>query len=398
MAPSSSSLSSSPSLSPSWLLVLAMLGSPLFAAEPAADPLRLLLPEVVCAVPGVETNIYFDNICLVLDPDDYLFDVTCDKGAQQAERWTYTPAADDVGVHPLRIDVRNGRNEIIAHAESQVRVSPADAGAGRALAWLMIGDSLTAAAAYPQRVLDACVAAGNPAVTLIGSCGTGANRHEGYGGWTATRFATHFQGTPREGEPTQRATPFMYPGADGKPCLDLARYCQDMNGGAPPDVVTLFLGCNDTFSATDETIDERIDSMFQHYDTLLAMIHGLSKDTIVGAVLLVPPAATQDAFGANYQCGQTRWQYKRNQHRVVERMIAHYGKREAENLFLIPAHLNLDTARNYPRTTTPASATAATEITRLGNGVHPAPEGYRQIGDTLYCWLKARMNQKEGAP
>ena len=35
---------------------------------------------------------------------------------------------------------------------------------------------------------------------------------------------------------------------------------------------------------------------------------------------------------------------------------------------------------------------ASEQGSRLNNGVHPAAEGYRQIGDTLYCWLKAQLS------
>jgi len=135
--------------------------------------------------------------------------------------------------------------------------------------------------------------------------------------------------------------------------------------------------------------------MFKHYDTLVAMIHGLSKNTAIGAFLPVPPAASQDAFGANYQCGQTRWQYKRNQTRLVERMIERYGGREKENLWLVPVNVNLDCQRNYPRTTALWNSRSAEKGVRLSNGVHPAAEGYRQIGDSLCAWLKAVLAQRQ---
>ena len=160
-------------------------------------------------------------------------------------------------------------------------------------------------------------------------------------------------------------------------------------------MVTIFLGCNDTFNSTDEDVDKRIDDMFKHYDTLVAMIHGLSKNTAIGAFLPVPPAASQDAFGANYQCGQTRWQYKRNQTRLVERMIERYGGREKENLWLVPVNVNLDCQRNYPRTTALWNSRSAEKGVRLSNGVHPAAEGYRQIGDSLCAWLKAVLAQRQ---
>ena len=163
--------------------------------------------------------------------------------------------------------------------------------------------------------------------------------------------------------------------------LDFGRFCKAFNNDKAPDFVTILLGCNDTFHGTDADIEERIDNMFGHYETLLKMIHELSPDIEIGAQLLVPPAATQDAFGTNYKSGQTRWQYKRNQHRVVERMLETFGGREDKNIFLIPSQLNLDCAKNYP------TAGNGRQI----NGVHPAAEGYRQIGDTIYAWIKSRL-------
>jgi len=29
------------------------------------------------------------------------------------------------------------------------------------------------------------------------------------------------------------------------------------------------------------------------------------------------------------------------------------------------------------------------QVRRLNNGVHPSAEGYQQIGDVLYSWLKS---------
>ena len=31
------------------------------------------------------------------------------------------------------------------------------------------------------------------------------------------------------------------------------------------------------------------------------------------------------------------------------------------------------------------------KILRQANGVHPAPAGYKQIGDTFYAWMKYHL-------
>ncbi|MFT5031144.1 MAG: hypothetical protein ACI9VS_003607, partial [Candidatus Binatia bacterium] len=129
--------------------------------------------------------------------------------------------------------------------------------------------------------------------------------------------------------------------------------------------------------------------------TLLKELRAAGPTTQIGCLLLVPGAATQDAFGQNYKSGQTRWQYKRNQSRVVERMLETFGGRESENIFIVPANVNLDCVNNYPKRIVTANARASAYVTRLINGVHPAAEGYRQIGDSVFCWMKSRMAAKE---
>lgn len=365
------------------------------AATATPTGIRLIVPPLIYAVPGVECNLYFDNVCLVVNPKNYVFDVDALRGQQQSERWTFTPTEKDIGDIGLKLSVRDENNAVIATASTLIRVIPADAGAGQPISLLCIGDSLTHAAVYPQSILQSCQTPGNPQLTLVGSHWPGAEpgpvRHEGYGGWTALRFATHYTETARTGEYTKRGSPFLYAQPTGTPKLDFTRYCADVNGGKYPERVTIFLGCNDVFSLQDDSIEAGIDKIFTYYDQLVDMIRTSSPTTRIGVILLVPPTATQDAFGYNYANGQTRWQYKRNQHRLVERMLEHYGKREAENIDLIPAHVNLDCQHNYPASQVPANARTTEVITRLNNSVHPNANGYHQIGDSVYCWLKASL-------
>lgn len=367
------------------------------ASEPAAVPslgagtVRLLLPPVIPAVVGQECNLYFDNVSLVVNPTNWVFDVEATRGQQQVERWTWKPTDQDVGDLAVALTVRNQENEVVAAARTIVRVVPANKNQGAGCSVLCIGDSLTHASAYTQRLLDLSAQDGNPRITLVGSHGVGEvgpNRHEGYGGWTAKRFATHFAETARTGPYGQRGSPFLYRGEDGKPRLDFARYCQDIHGGKFPDVATIFLGPNDIFRLTDETLESGIDDMLQHLDMLVDMLRKENEITRIGLLMAVPPAATQDAFGANYGSGNTRWHYKRCQHRLLERLFLRYSNRERERIHLVPTYVNLDCQNNYPSTSVAPNAVAENKIVRLNNGVHPAKTGYQQIGDTLFAWLK----------
>jgi lysophospholipase L1-like esterase len=252
---------------------------------------------------------------------------------------------------------------------------------------MCVGDSLTHASVYPQELWELF----EGSLRLIGTHHPRDSLppevvHEGYGGWTWAAFCTRWT----EGDDARARSPFLRLADDG-PVLDFQHYCDANNGGEGPDFITVLLGCNDTFSATEETLEAAIDTMFGHADMLLGEFHKVRPDTQIGLLLPPPPAASQDAFGSNYQCGQTRWQYRRNQHRVVERLMEKFAGREAENIWLLPAHLNLDTVHNYPTRPEPINSRTDAEIARQSNGVHPAAEGYRQIADTIHAWLRYRL-------
>lgn len=386
----------------SAVILLFFCSIPLIAAEPVPaslnnpGPVRLLLPPVIPAVVGQECNLYFDNVSLVVNPSNWVFDVDSPQGSQQVERWTWTPTDKDVGDHPLLLNVFDQENQLIASAHSTVRVVSADKTHDQSLSVLCIGDSLTHASVYTQRLLDLASQPGNPKLTLVGTHWTGEpgpNRHEGYGGWTAKRFVTHYTETARTGPYAQRGSPFLYKNTadvqpSGLPSLDFARYCEEVNGGKFPEVATIFLGPNDIFGYNDRTIEAGVEEMLTHMDQLIEMLRKGNDVTKIALMLPVPPAATQDAFGANYKSGNTRWQYKRNQHRLLERLLEKYAGREAERIFLVPTYINLDCQHNYPSATAPANSTSELPIARQNNGVHPSAPGYHQIGDTLFAWLK----------
>lgn len=357
--------------------------------QQAPDSVRMVLPADIYAVVGHETNVYFENIILVPNADTCLLDVECPRGRQDQNRWRFTPTAEDVGDHDLSVKVLDGNNSVLAEGSTTVHVVPADAGAGQPFTLMCVGDSLTHASVYPQELWELF----GGQLRLIGTHHPSDSLppevvHEGYGGWRWETFCTRWT----EGDDPRARSPFLRL-VDGQPTLDFRDYCEVNNGGEGPDFITVLLGCNDTFGATEDAIEDAIDRMFTYSDMLLAEFRKVRPDTQIGLLLLPPPAASQDAFGSNYQCGQTRWQYRRNQHRVVERMMEEFGGREGENIWLLPAHINLDTVHNYPTKAEAVNARNETEIARQSNGVHPAAAGYRQIADTIHAWLRYRLAQ-----
>jgi len=367
-----------------------------------AGDVRLILPSVIYATPGIECNIYFANAVLVLNRRNYSFDVTCEKGFQFEERWTFTPTPEECAEYPLVIEVRDETNRIVARGATSVHVNRLSPDRTEATTLLIVGASFVEYSIYPQHILDLSRSGDLAPLRLIGSRGAGNMppmgdlRHEGYSGWTAKGFATLAGPLSRSGFHRRGATgsPFVYEFADGSKELDFARYCEEFNEGRSPDFVTVDLGGNDVFRADDETIDDVIDGMFLHYDALITAIQKMSPRTHIGVLSSTSPSVSQDGFRNYTGAGkQTRWQFHRNIHRLVERKIEHYDNRTDERIHLVPTYVNLDTEHHFPTWSPQLNARTADATIRVNNGTHPSTAGYQQIGDSVWSWIVGAMTE-----
>ena len=361
------------------------------------NPLQLVLPPVVYAVPGIESNIYFENVVLTINPNNYVFDVDCPKGYNDAERWRFLPKKKDVGEYPLKIRIFNSRNKLIGQAETKVIVAPQNTGMGKSISLLVIGDSLTNASVYARRINSLFKLSGNPKLKFIGSHSGGGTPpgkdgvcHEGYGGWSWLTFCGMWSNRK-----DYRARSKFLVNQNGKRKLDFKAYCKKYNKGQAPDYITIMLGTNDIFAQNDNNIDAKIEKIFKYTDKFVSAIVKDAPNSIIGIALTPPPAHSQDAFGNNYKCGQTRWQFKRNQHRLVTAMINRFKTNNNKNISLVPVYVNLDTQNGFPVWNEAVVYGDKVRVKRQRNGVHPSSRGYRQIGDSFYCWLKYQLAKKK---
>ena len=190
-------------------------------------------------------------------------------------------------------------------------------------------------------------------------------------------------------------SPFMFPADDdaNKGVFDLNRYFQKNSGGKVPDVVTFQLGLNDFFLADDETIAEVTEKSLANMEKLVAAFRKLTPQPDLMAFQHIPGAG-QDGFGKSYRCGRTSWQYRRNLYHYNRMLLK---KCRELNVGVIPMYINIDTENNYPVLEQPVNQDNPQNILLQNNGVHPAKAGYYQMGDTLYCWLKALLQSKAAA-
>ena len=355
--------------------------------------LPIELPSAIYAVPGIETNIYFDNIVLTTNSLNYVFDVTCSKGRNDAKRWSFIPNSGDVGTYSWQVRVFDNENRLIATGTTKIIVSPANSGVGTEKSLLLIGDSLTEQHIYPPAIYNLMTKPGNPKLIMLGSqSGVGLKpdkiAHEGYGGWTWQMFCTRWT----NGNDYRAKSKFLTL-ENGTPKLNFKAYINKYANGKIPDFITIMLGTNDIYSCSDENIEQGIQVLFSYADKFISAIKKDAPNAQIGIALTVPPVCSQDAFGNNYQCNQTRWQFRRNQFHLVEAMIEKFGNEKVKNVSLIPVFVGLDCENNFPMANEALNSHNPKEVMRHYNGVHPADSGYQQIADSFYCWLKYKLNK-----
>ncbi|MEF3304407.1 SGNH/GDSL hydrolase family protein [Paenibacillus sp. GYB003] len=325
----------------------------------------LLLPPVIPAVAGHEMNVYFDNL-IAGDASRYDFDVRVSIGRHCDDRWTCV--ADRPGDYALTVEVYSEEGELLTAGDTIVRVKAADAVSGERRRLMFIGDSTTAAGQYTAELLR-LFAADPGGIELLGTKGAGLNRHEGRGGW---KVADYF-GNPE--------SPFLF---DGR--FDFAKYMERCGYDAVDDVC-IHLGINDVFHASEEDgMSALLGQSMPMLETMIGQFRRFNPNVRVGIMIAIPPSRTQDSFGKSYGALQSRRRYKRKWYMWNRELLRRFSDRAG--IELIPLHVNLDTARNMPVELIEGNARNVRTEIRQNNGVHPAPEGYRQMADVLYAWLK----------
>ncbi|HQX53938.1 MAG TPA: GDSL-type esterase/lipase family protein [Planctomycetaceae bacterium] len=344
--------------------------------------IHLTLPPQVYAVSDLETKIYFANTVLTAPGQELAYEVDCSLGHSDALNWSLTPRDADIGSVPLTLRVKDSAGKVLEAASTTVNIVPADAGVGKEIRLLIVGDSLTHASVYPNEIARLLDGPGNPKWQMLGThkpSGALANvAHEGYGGWTWAAFNSRFAADATK---PGSSSPFVFLDSDGKPALNVARYFDERCSGARPDFIVVKLGINDCFgfNADDaKVLDTQIDGMFDQAEKLLAEFRQTAPDADIGVCLTTPGNSRDEAFVANYKDRYPRSGWNRIQHRLVERQIEQFGEREADRVFIIPTELNLDTVDGYPS----------------NNAVHPNSIGYQQIGKTVFAWLKWRLSEE----
>ncbi len=339
----------------------------------------------------------------------------------------------------------------LASKSINLRAAASSSGSGTNKKVIVVGDSLINNGTITDTMLT-LAGADVMGLTLYGIRGSGANRHEGRPGWSIPDYTTfgrtyYFQfsvngvSTPPTSDSsyTNNGSTFLVEYAQvsgGTGVIKMYR----VSGTNPPsasgtltktsgtgdatitftssanvpgnpfwinsqvdfsgyltqfsypymDWVIIQLGINDVFGqGTDEGAVGLATSYFNNLDVLIASIKASNAGTKVALMIPSPPSYDQDSFALSEGFSTTRYRFKRNILLWAKTLIARYSGQEAARIYVVPSNLNLDVVNNMSRTSSsPVNSRSTVNVARQNNGVHPATEGYRQLGDAVWAFLK----------
>lgn len=374
-------------------------GSSTSANPTVAIALPVNAQNPIPALEGRELNVYFDACILASVPlSELCIDVTCTKGSQFDRWWRYTPTSGDSGSTTFTLAVyTKDRATLLASAAATLKtVTLTHPSAGVTRKVLMIGDSTWANGKVAAELVNLFNGDAKYTLTLVGSNDGNVNdsgavsravKVEAISGWTFNLFTTDTATAWTEiGGTARTGSPFSFSGA-----FNFASYLSAQSiTMASGDWVLINLGINDVFSATDDTtLQTTLSTMSTQLAAWITSIKAAVSGVRIGICITIPPASSQDAFGANYGCGQTLRRYEQNLRLWRDTIVANHDSTVASNVFVIPYHVALDRVNNMTTSSVALSARNSTTYAQQNDGVHPGNAGYWQLADLLRSFLKA---------
>ena len=255
-------------------------------------------------------------------------------------------------------------NDILQNQLSKninLNVIPTNSGNGTTKKCLFIGDSMTNAGIYTQKLLD-LFNNDDMNIELLGTRGTGTNLHEGRNSWSAYTY-TH---NASYGDATN---PFWN---NANNSFDF-QYYMNFNNYDSVDIVGIMLGTND-FGIIGSTIEEYVANL----QTIINSIHNYNPS--IKILLMTPPSVCQ------LQPDYFSWINSINNSDYA--IIDNFDNKENENIIIVPIHYIVDPINDFKTKEEPINNYSTKNRILAQDYIHPANIGYWHMADLLFGYIK----------
>lgn len=326
------------------------------------DGKALIVPPKIPMVEGHETRVFLDNIFHNGDyykAEKMIMPGTAD--AIYAGGYHVTPTADSTN-NTQYVQYYRGQYPALIAPLNFVKV-PANAGSGKSVKVMLLGESTTEMAGLVNGFYD-LTDADVLHVTGIGTRGTAPRLHEGRSGWTTENYmhdATALNITNSFYNPTSKLFDFAY-------------YI-GTNKLEKPDYVFIDMGINDSWQEIP------LATTLANYQFMINSIHWLDPNIKIIIGLTNLPEKFKNMWDFNFGL-------KDKILKLINALITTYGNRESEGYFLNPIYLNVDPYWDMQYEERVISPDGKQKELVGTNGVHPSDAGFKRCADVLYATLK----------
>lgn len=321
-------------------------------SEPLTDD-NFNLPNYVPLVSGKESYIYFDNLLIGKNLYSEPLDVTAMN--QRDDKVVLTNTSDTV--NEINYD-----GKIV---DIPIKSVPENAGSGKNLNVMVIGESTSEDGRYMQALSDNFT---NDAakINFVGTRLSSGIKHEARSGWGA--------GTLRYVAEANGATNSFFNPSTGT--FDLDYYFANHTDVAVPDIVLLNFGINDTNRYTTNGTTE---TQMDHYEFFIKQFKAKNPNVI----FIVGLSHSVNRW-SNYWSDQGRDAIMK----LTKQTNEQFKEREAERIFLNPQYVCLDMRLDFPHSEVPSNQFSDITTNVATNNVHPDTSGYKNIALMAYNAIK----------
>lgn len=234
-----------------------------------------------------------------------------------------------------------------------------NSGSGTTKKMLFIGDSKTDANKYTQYLLD--MFEEDPMnIELLGTRGSGNNKHEGRSGWSAENYVENnaWRGVIEE-------SPFWNPQTEQ---FDFVYY-MDHNSYDHVDYVFINLGTNDSY-----------DNFIDYYHKMINGIRAFDSNILI-AIWIPAPFATFGGYTHKTNDNQT--------FQMMQAIIDAFDSEENRNnkIYVVPTHMNIDTFYDFPWKDVKINNSTEETYRVCTDQIHES-NGYEHVAEVIYGYIK----------
>ena len=353
------------------------------------DTLDVSLPPAIYSVTDVPVEIYYDNLVLSRDSEQFRFNPICQacSSIKPFGRRSWKVTNEEPGKFKLDVGVSSfDFQEQKDQASTTINTADLDRLKNTTPTILAFGDSITRQHWWVNELARRLNDAGVQNWQMIGKefeDGTppfsekpiAGVKHEAEYGWSFSFFSSFIAADEAQAKTYRREkSPFVYGDSPLEAKLDVQRYYDEMSSGNAADFVIMQAGINDMWGVNPDDavqLEQRLKLTLDNAQKLVDAFLAANPTTQVGIVLPAPFTRNERDFVDAYGSDVTRWNARRVQHALVKAMIERFKGREAQNVWLVPVYASFDTIDGYP----------------IDNAGHPNPLGQSQIADAVFAWM-----------